>query len=659
MKHVLEELYENNAKKLYLMVDKILHSIGCSYYNDKDEFYAEASEVLADIVVNHRYDEKKGNFEGYLYGALRNAVLDILKKRNTYKRRANKMSLSLDTPISSEGNLTIGDLINSDFDIIKELEERNGVLWEENIEEYLKSLTKIQRNILNLKIEGATIEEIKSQLHITNKQYEQNIKAMRCFEHISKLQDHIKIQLSSKREDEEDMSISTQTLEKSKPDRMSIHSIVKKMDKRTIRFDHPLQRSSDQWSPVMKGNLISDILQGNPLPELVFAEQVINGIAIIWDLDGKQRCTNAYSFIKDQYRISRNIRRWIIEYQAQVVDENEQVAVDENNFPVYERKECDIRGKKFSDLPEELQEKFQDYNFEITQYLNCNADDIAYHIARYNEGKPATVSQKGIIRLGEEYAATVKSISNMSFFKDMGGYKVSEFKNGVINRVVVESVMAAYYLSNWKKKQEDMCDYIKANAKMVDFENFEELVQRLEKVVTNEVANMFDSKDSFLWFGLFARFAQMKEKDELFIDFMMEFMESLHSKQINNISFDDLNGKSTKDKVVVQRKMMHLETLLQDFIASQEKKGSRISVKNERWEKYVQSFTKTDLIHSLNVSDDEKRILSIQTAMFVQNYSNLDIHTITSYLETAVVEDEEFENILLCMDMEEIVIIKD
>lgn len=512
---------------------------------------------------------------------------------------------------------------------------------------------------MNLKIEGATIEEIKSQLHITNKQYEQNIKAMRCFEHISKLQDHIKIQLSSKKEDEEDMSISTQTLEKSKPDRMSIHSIVKKMDKRTIRFDHPLQRSSDQWSPVMKGNLISDILQGNPLPELVFAEQVINGIAIIWDLDGKQRCTNAYSFIKDQYRISRNIRRWIIEYQAQVVDENEQVAVDENNFPVYERKECDIRGKKFSDLPEELQEKFQDYNFEITQYLNCNADDIAYHIARYNEGKPATVSQKGIIRLGEEYAATVKSISNMSFFKDMGGYKVSEFKNGVINRVVVESVMAAYYLSNWKKKQEDMCDYIKANAKMVDFENFEELVQRLEKVVTNEVANMFDSKDSFLWFGLFARFAQMKEKDELFIDFMMEFMESLHSKQINNISFDDLNGKSTKDKVVVQRKMMHLETLLQDFIASQEKKGSRISVKNERWEKYVQSFTKTDLIHSLNVSDDEKRILSIQTAMFVQNYSNLDIHTITSYLETAVVEDEEFENILLCMDMEEIVIIKD
>ena len=83
MENVLQDLYKNNAKKLYLMVDRILASIGGNYYNDKDEFYAEASDVLADIVMNHRYDEKKGNFEGYLYGALRNAVLDIIKKQNT------------------------------------------------------------------------------------------------------------------------------------------------------------------------------------------------------------------------------------------------------------------------------------------------------------------------------------------------------------------------------------------------------------------------------------------------------------------------------------------------------------------------------------------------------------------------------------------------
>ena len=38
---------------------------------------------------------------------------------------------------------------------------------------------------------------------------------------------------------------------------------------------------------------------GESIPPLVFAEQVANGLAIIWDLDGKQRCTTAYSFSKD------------------------------------------------------------------------------------------------------------------------------------------------------------------------------------------------------------------------------------------------------------------------------------------------------------------------------------------------------------------------
>ena len=92
---------------------------------------------------------------------------------------------------------------------------------------------------------------------------------------------------------------------------------MKKIDSYTIRFDHPLQRESGQWSPAMKGNLISDMLQGNPIPSLVFAEQVLNGLAIIWDLDGKQRCTNIHSFINDGYKISRNIRRWDIHYQVQ------------------------------------------------------------------------------------------------------------------------------------------------------------------------------------------------------------------------------------------------------------------------------------------------------------------------------------------------------
>ena len=244
------------------------------------------------------------------------------------------------------------------------------------------------------------------------------------------------------------------------------------------------------------------------------------------------------------------------------------VKLDEDGFPTYERKEFDIRGKKFTDLPEELQDRFDDYNFEIVQYLNCSSEDIAYHIVRYNEGKPMTVSQKGTTRLGEEYAGLVKRISNMSFFKDIGKYKMAEYKNGTINRVVIESIMATNYLEDWKKRQEEMCEYIRSHASVADFKKFEDLVKRLELVVKDEVAEVFNSKDSFLWFGLFARFIRNETEDEKFVDFLCEFVQKLHGERIEGVTFDELNGKATKDKSVVLARMKHLEKLLNDYLSN-------------------------------------------------------------------------------------------
>ncbi|MBQ8592089.1 MAG: hypothetical protein IJ485_05025 [Lachnospiraceae bacterium] len=191
----------------------------------------------------------------------------------------------------------------------------------------------------------------------------------------------------------------------------------------------------------------------------------------------------------------------MIPYQATIRDENGKPILDSQGFPKSERRECDIRGKRFSELPEELQDKFNEYNFEIVQYLNCSTEDIAYHIARYNEGKPMTASQKGITRLGEEFATMVKEICNMPFFRELGGYKVSESNNGTMNRVVVESVMASNYLDDWKKKQE-------------------------------------------------------------------AFRNSLRDKEVDGISFSELDRKATKDKNVVVGKITHLEKLLNEFIGS-------------------------------------------------------------------------------------------
>lgn len=363
-----------------------------------------------------------------------------------------------------------------------------------------------------------------------------------------------------------------QTMEKSKDVKLSVGSIIKKMDKKTICFDHPLQRESERWNGVMVGNLISDVLQGNPIPELVFAEQIVNGIPIIWDLDGKQRCTNLYMYYKGVQKhdkISRAIRRYMITYHTPVLDENGEISTDNEGFPLYEKREFDIRGKKFCQLPEELQERFLDYSFKIVQYINCSSEDIAYHILRYNEGKPANKEEKGIIRLGERYARLVKSIASLPFFED--NYTVSDINSGSINRVIIESLMLGKFFDNYSSNYDKTCDYIRDNAYPDDFGEYENMINRLENCIDEENISLFvkkNKKNAFLLITLFSRFINSGIEDGKFNEFLTAFRGALHSSQIDGKSFDDLmEDKSTKDKNIVVARIEHLTNLMCDYLA--------------------------------------------------------------------------------------------
>lgn len=582
----IQDLYANNQYMLKQVCNKEMARFGGLSPKDYNDFYSRAGLEISIAKKNKKFDPSKGKTPlDFFVGVIKWAVWKEMTDRNRGKRqnfveteeidqngnitKKKKFipTISIDSPISDENKMSLSDTLQSDFCIDEELQEN---FLNANIEKFLDNLSMTQRHIAEMIMDGFSVSEIKQKLKLNDKQYTDNFNDMKSFKNISILCNNVN---QSKVMEEKEMSITTQTMENCKTDRISVASIIKKIDKHTIRFDHPLQRESDQWSPSMKGNLVSDILQGNKLHPLIFAEQIINGVPIIWDLDGKQRCTNAYSYSKNGYKVSKNIRRWLIRYQTTEKDENGNDILDANGFPIAVNAEFDIRGKKFSDLPEELRDRFLDYSFNYDQYLNCSEEDIGYHIERYNDGKPMTKSQKGITKIGTEFAEMVKSISNMPFFKNIGGYKVSEFKNGMIDRVVIESVMAANYFDDWKKDMEKQCEYLKENATSEIFDNFEDTVERLEKAITDDVADMFDSKDSFLYFGLFAKFINTGLDDEKFVEFMAEFTRSLHSKEIDGVTYDELcvnpkTGKTygTKDKHVVVPKMKRLEKLMFDFL---------------------------------------------------------------------------------------------
>lgn len=563
---LVDKYYKNEMHLIKVICNKRIkkYNIPQSYH---DDIYSECGNTLLESVQS--FDGAKASFNTYLTGNINRTIIDWYRDHFCRAKRSN-LQLDRNGRIVRDENdnpILISnvslDAPSEDDVILDRIAENAKEELSEGVVKYLESLTQTERKVVNKIMDGYSISDLPELLHMSAKQVDRVINNMKKFEKrclISYCDDYY---------EEENTMENTTTMEKSKSNKMSISSIKKKIENMTLRSNHPLQRESDQWSNEKKGNLISDILQNNPIPALTFAEQIINGIAVTWILDGKQRTTNACSFVNDMFKVSKNVRRGIIMYQAICKDDNGNIMLDDNGFPQTEKCEFDIRGKKFSDLPTELKERFMDYNFEITQYLNCSAEDIAYHMSRYNDGQPMNSQQKGIINLGEKFAMAVKGISAMPFFKEMGNYTKKEAKgtNGVLDRVVIESVMTNNFLEDWKKDQSEMCEFLKNNATEEMFDNFEDMVNRLSEVADENTLEKFDSKSSFLWFGLFGRFVNLGEPDKRFVEFMAEFSQSLHSKKIDGESFDDLmaQSKSTKDKYVVIPRLEKLTALMNKY----------------------------------------------------------------------------------------------
>ena len=116
MEQILITYYENNAGKLHKMVDRILLQFGGLSDKDLDDFYSLANEVFVDVIK--KYDNSKP-FDGFLYSCLSNKIKTEITRRNREKRKADIMSVSINTSI--DDSFTIGDIIIDSFDMDKEV----------------------------------------------------------------------------------------------------------------------------------------------------------------------------------------------------------------------------------------------------------------------------------------------------------------------------------------------------------------------------------------------------------------------------------------------------------------------------------------------------------------------------------------------------------
>ena len=174
--------YADNARKLHKVVDKILFKFGGLSNKDMDDFYSLANEVFVQAM--RRYDHTQ-SFDGFLYSCLSNKIMTEITRRNREKRRADRLSISLDSVNQEEEECSLLDFIASDFDTFEEAAktQENGQ-YQDKVQLYISKLSNLQVTILNLLIDGYKPNEVRGLLEISQREYAENMQTMRSYENI-------------------------------------------------------------------------------------------------------------------------------------------------------------------------------------------------------------------------------------------------------------------------------------------------------------------------------------------------------------------------------------------------------------------------------------------------------------------------------------------
>lgn len=171
--------------------------------------------------------------------------------------------------------------------------------------------------------------------------------------------------------------------------------IVKMMDKETISFKNVVQRSF-VWEKSRMSELIWSIIMGYPIPP-IYAErgESDNDKVKIYDvMDGQQRNTSIYKFMKDEFALT----------QLKPIP-----YLDEDGNEC----EVDISNKKFSELEEELQDIIKDATITVKYYDNLDQEQKAEMFRRLNNGKPLSTKSR-----------TLASAKNIVSLLDIGSHKL-------------------------------------------------------------------------------------------------------------------------------------------------------------------------------------------------------------------------------------------
>ncbi len=310
------------------------------------------------------------------------------------------------------------------------------------------------------------------------------------------------------------------------------------------------------WKAIVNG-LIVTVLTDDYIPPIILAEEENTQLHIA---DGGSRTAALMMFKHGNYKITYSVEDSIIPYKKKTIDEDGSIVWEDANF--------NIRGKTYEQLPNELKKKFNEYQIETVIHEDCDKNKIAKYIKRYNEHSSMNTNQKAFTYI-DKFANRIRKIMDTNFFLNCNTYSDNDKNKGVVERIIVETMMCMNHFDNWKTQAKPSFKYINEHATEEEFNDFEDNLQRLENVVTKDTKDIFNKKDSFIFLTLFNRFTKLSVDDERFAEFLTEFRENFRGNKRNDkgLLFDEIDKEgSTKDKQVITDKLNMLEKLMFEFL---------------------------------------------------------------------------------------------
>ena len=339
-----------------------------------------------------------------------------------------------------------------------------------------------------------------------------------------------------------------------------------------IKTDQAVQRSFCWNKEMMNALIYSALSRKIYIPNLILAEEKReNGTKQTFVVDGGQRTEALYQFKYGGYRITNNIRSYMIPYKKKITDEKGDCVRDEYGNIQYEMEKYDIRNRTYEEMPQELRSKFDGCPLTTIIYQDCTTEETSELVLLYNNHVGMNVSQKSLTYVGK-FADEIKRIKDSSrFLMDCTFLSENEKKKGVWERVISESVMAVSHFEHWKKSPRDMCDYLNHNSSVDEFRRIEAYFNRLipytDKLENRDIAALFTAKNLFVWMILFDRFSRMGLPDDKFGKFLNSFVKQLRFRKVNGQDWDEIDAdRHTKDRSLVIKKVEYLESLMDAFL---------------------------------------------------------------------------------------------